>query len=274
MEKTIVMVAGLSENLEQQGKMAQLIANAIAKQDDMILYSSALSEEPGFVRIAPDVELELIPLYDHRQVLKEIGGQIDVIVDFTQPKSVNRNAEMYCEMEIPFVMGTTGGDREKLVQTVKNSSISAVIATNMSAPIVVFQEMIKFAAEKFPNAFDGFEITIRESHQASKPDPSGTAVGLLDAFKALGMPTAKDQIKMLRDSDFQRTMLKIPEKYLNGHGYHTYVLESSDGTVHLEFKHNVLGRNTYIDGALRAIRYLAKFEGRKGYVFSMAEVLR
>lgn len=38
------------------------------------------------------------------------GGRI-VVVDYTQPTAVNRNAEFYAKHGLDFVMGTTGGDR-------------------------------------------------------------------------------------------------------------------------------------------------------------------
>ena len=38
-----------------------------------------------------------------------------VIIDYTLPSAVQDNARFYCEHGVPFVMGTTGGDREKLV---------------------------------------------------------------------------------------------------------------------------------------------------------------
>jgi 4-hydroxy-tetrahydrodipicolinate reductase len=173
-------------------------------------------------------------------------------------------------------MGTTGGDRPKLGLTVSASDISAVIATNFAAPVVMFQEMVRFAAKNFAGSLHGFKLLIRESHQEQKPDPSGTAVSLLDAFAELGTPLKKEQIIMVRDPLFQAVNMDIPIQYLGGHGYHTYTLLSPDGTVKLEFKHNVLGRSVYVDGALRAIRFLAGFgrKGIQGKVFSMIDVLR
>jgi len=38
-----------------------------------------------------------------------------IVVDYTVPMCVNANAELYIKHMIPFVMGTTGGDRDKLV---------------------------------------------------------------------------------------------------------------------------------------------------------------
>jgi 4-hydroxy-tetrahydrodipicolinate reductase len=79
---------------------------------------------------------------------------------------------------------------------------------------------------------------------------------------------------MDREPLFQQTNLGVPKEYLKGHAFHTYTMLSPDGMVKLEFTHNVLGRSVYVDGALRAIRFLTKHKGEKGKVFSMVDVLR
>lgn len=62
-----------------------------------------------------------------------------IVVDYTLPSAVNENATFYCENSLPFVMGTTGGDREKLIADVAASGNYAVIAPNMGKQIVAFQ---------------------------------------------------------------------------------------------------------------------------------------
>lgn len=47
------------------------------------------------------------------------------------------NAEAYCKRQLAFVMGTTGGDRVKLVETVNNAGSYAVIAPNMGKQVSV-----------------------------------------------------------------------------------------------------------------------------------------
>ena len=37
-----------------------------------------------------------------------------VVIDYTLPAAVNSNCDFYCEHGVPFVMGTTGGDRDLL----------------------------------------------------------------------------------------------------------------------------------------------------------------
>lgn len=54
-----------------------------------------------------------------------------ICIDYTHPSAVNSNAEFYVKHGIPFVMGTTGGDRDKLLETVKDANLFSVIAPNM-----------------------------------------------------------------------------------------------------------------------------------------------
>ena len=42
-----------------------------------------------------------------------------VVVDYTLPSAVNDNARFYIGAGVPFVMGTTGGDREALLADVR-----------------------------------------------------------------------------------------------------------------------------------------------------------
>ncbi len=66
---------------------------------------------------------------------------------------VNSNAEFYVEQQkLPFVLiGTTGGDREKLVdRSVNKAKHFAVIAPNMANQIVAMQSALEDLAKKFP----------------------------------------------------------------------------------------------------------------------------
>ena len=173
-------------------------------------------------------------------------------------------------------MGTTGGDRQKLVETVTSSSISAVIAPNMAKQIVGFQAMMEYAANTFPALFEGYTLEIKESHQHGKADTSGTAKAMVAYFNQLGIPFSEDQIVKIRDPEIQQTHWGIEEEYLSGHGWHTYTLVSEDRTVRFEFTHNVNGREIYGRGTLDALLYLSeKVEaGVSGQVFTMIDVLK
>ncbi len=197
-------------------------------------------------------------------------------VDYTHPSAVNPNAEFYCRHGLPFVMGTTGGDRQKLEDTIRSSRIAAVVAPNMAKQIVGFQAMMEFAAQTFPDLFKGYRLEIRESHQQGKADTSGTARAMVGYFNRLGIPFSADQIHMERDPQTQKTSWGIPDEHLKGHAWHTYTLVSADGTVRFEFTHNVNGREIYVSGTMDALVYLDRrlAAGMRGRVFTMIDVLK
>eukprot|EP00741_Cyanophora_paradoxa_P017733 tig00000203_g17127.t1 len=163
-----------------------------------------------------------------------------IAVDYTHPTAVIPNAEFYVKHNVPFVMGTTGGDRDALMKIVNDSKIYCVIAPNMGKQIVAFQAMMEYMANEFPGAFSGYKLKVVESHQSSKADTSGTAKAVVASFKKLGVEKFDvDDIEMVRDPVSQVSQMQVPEEFLLGHAFHTYSLISPDGTVSFEFKHNV-----------------------------------
>lgn len=198
-----------------------------------------------------------------------------VIIDFTHPTAVNPNSDLYAAQRCPFVMGTTGGDREKLMKVTQDSETYAVIAPNMCKQIVAFQATMEKMASDFPNAFGGYKMELVESHQSSKADTSGTAKAVVGSFNQLGVePFSVDSIQKVRDPEEQKKM-GVPEEHLGGHAWHTYSLTSSDGSVQFQFKHNVCGRRTYAEGVADAVQFLADKikSGSKKRIFSMIDVL-
>lgn len=199
-----------------------------------------------------------------------------ITVDFTLPAAVNGNAEFYCRHQLPFIMGTTGGDREKLARTVLDSSVCAVIAPNMAKQIVGFQAMMEYAASTFPGLFSGYTLEITESHQSTKVDTSGTAKAMVSCFNRLGIPFSENDIIKVRDPEIQKTAWGIPEAHINGHAWHTYTLTSPDGTARFQFSHNINGRDIYAWGTMDAALFLTQKirAGEKGEVYSMIDVLK
>jgi 4-hydroxy-tetrahydrodipicolinate reductase len=261
------------------GHMAQVIARQALADDRFQVLPYAMT--------GPDIDVAtceiegtvfnlILPDARDQRIGQLIAEHVPFIsVDFSHPSGVNRNADFYCRHQLPFVMGTTGGDREQLLETVKNSKTAAVIAPNMAKQIVGFQAMMAYAAEHFPNLFKGYRLTIRESHQAGKADTSGTAKALVGYFNRMGVPFTSEQIEMERDPERQSNMWGVPPEYLVGHGWHTYTLTSADQTVKFEFIHNVNGREVYGEGTLDAVVFLSKkvAQGVRGKVFSMIDVM-
>jgi 4-hydroxy-tetrahydrodipicolinate reductase len=269
-----VMVNGLP------GNVARIVAHHIQQNPrfDLLPYSLTGPEITETECTIGTVCLELIgPAVKMSRIdnIKEHHGRF-LSVDFTHPLAVNPNAEFYCEAELPFVMGTTGGDRKKLEDNVLSSSIAAVVAPNMAKQIVGFQAMMEYAADTFPDLFRGYTLEIKESHQKGKADTSGTAKAMVRYFNKLGVPYSEDEIIKIRDPETQKKQLGIAEAHLNGHGWHTYTLISKDKTVRFEFTHNVNGREIYAQGTLDALLFLSeKVEaGARGKIFTMIDVLK
>jgi 4-hydroxy-tetrahydrodipicolinate reductase len=274
MEPINVMVNGLP------GNMSRIVAEHVAADSRFELIPLSLTG-PEILEMNATVSGEAVRLVrpDARdKVIEDLKTStgLFISVDYTHPSAVNDNAELYCRHNLAFVMGTTGGDRLQLEQTVKDSATAAVIAPNMATQIVGLQAMMEFAAKTFPGLFQGYTLQIRESHQKGKADTSGTAKAMVIHFNALGIPFEEENIFKERDPEQQKKVWGIPEEALRGHGWHTYTLNSADNTVRFELTHNVNGREIYARGTLDAVAYLnSKLrKGAKGRVYSMIDVLQ
>ncbi len=199
-----------------------------------------------------------------------------ITIDYTHPTAVNSNGEFYADNRLPFVMGTTGGDRELLVAKVESSDIPAVIAPNMAKQIVGLQAMMEYAAENFKGLFNDYTLDIKESHQNGKADTSGTAKAIAASFNELGIDFNVSDIAKERDPYVQKEIWGVPDEFIGGHAWHTYTLNSKDKTVKFAITHNVNGRDVYSRGTLDAVEYLQTKidDGAKGKVFSMIDVLK
>lgn len=145
-------------------------------------------------------------------------------------------------------------------------------------------------ATSFPGCFSGYKLTVTESHQSSKVDTSGTAKAVVKSFQKMGLDFSVSDIAKVRDDAGQRAM-GVPAEHLAGacgaqgpkqckaceepayrglprcvaethaivavnfagHAYHTYHLTSPDGSVNMEFQHNVCGRVVYAEGTVDAV---------------------
>ena len=269
-----VMVNGLP------GNVARTVAGYLLKDGrfELIPHSLTGPEIQESEYIIDNISVKLIQA-DQRnsqiEPIKQSQGEF-LSVDYTHPSAVNPNAEFYCRHGLPFVMGTTGGDRQKLEATVESSAIAAVIAPNMAKQIVGFQAMMEYAADNFPDLFKGYSLEIKESHQQGKADTSGTAKAMVGYFNRLGLSFSADEIIRIRDPEIQKSQWEIPQEYLSGHGWHTYSLVSEDQTVQFEFTHNVNGRKIYVRGTVDAILYLSEKvqAGARGKIFTMIDVLK
>ena len=234
-----------------------------------------ISKRSRDVRLIPSKDMEAIEAAI-AGVKSAVGPKKLLAIDYTHPSAVNNNALFYVKHDIPFVMGTTGGDRDKLMADVSTASHFAVIAPNMGKQIVAMQAALENLATSYPSAFAGYKLNVVESHQKKKADTSGTAKAVIESLKILSDDdfNVETDVKMLRD-DESSIHFGVPQQGLDGHAFHTYTLTSPDGSVQFALQHNVVGRNIYAEGTADAIAFLAKkiATGAEAKVYSMVNVL-
>ncbi|MBF0232035.1 MAG: dihydrodipicolinate reductase [Desulfamplus sp.] len=280
------------------GNVASIIAGHIADDTRLNLLPFSMTGQEIIEKrcviksLSKNIDVTLVKPEERELIIQEIIQKFPdmIAVDFTHPTAVNSNAQFYARFNIPFVMGTTGGDRELLENTVLSSSISAVIAPNMAKQIVGFQAMMEYAADTFPDLFKGYILEIKESHQKGKADTSGTAKAMVKYYNRLGIPYSENEIFMERDPDIQKGEWHIPEQYIAGHAWHTYTLTSPGNTAQFQFSHNINGRDIYAQGTIDAIIFLqSKLQSdkkmlengentsaidKKGKIYTMIDVLK
>ena len=198
--------------------------------------------------------------------------KIDVLVDFTQPKSIFENAKYCLNNNIKIVIGTTGLSDEQienLKQLSNNNSTGCLIAPNFSTGAVLLMMFAQQAAKYFDNA----EI-IELHHNQKKDAPSGTAIKT-----ALMMSQAKqnfkdgncpetETIKGSRGgksySDIQIHSVRLP-----GYIASQEVLFGSSGQV-FKIRHDTTDRKCYMDGVLLAIKHV--FENND-FIYGLENIL-
>jgi len=249
-----IMINGLP------GNVARIMAASALRDERFTLVPFSLTGEEitqGEVSV-DQTTVTLLKPSEREDKINDILGSYPgcICIDYTHPTAVNDNAKFYVAHKIPFVMGTTGGDRQDLERTVKNGSIPAVIAPNMAKQIVGLQAMLEYGANTFPGLFKGFTLQVTESHQQGKADTSGTAKALVACFNQLGTDFEISNIEKIRDPEIQKEKLGVPEEYIGGHGWHTYTLKAPDGSALFELKHNINGRQIYVSGTFDAVVFL------------------
>ncbi len=198
--------------------------------------------------------------------------KIDVLVDFTQPKSIYENA-LYClNNGIKIVVGTTGLKDEQideLKKLSKEKNTGCLIAPNFSTGAVLMMMFAQQAAKYFDNA----EI-IELHHNQKKDAPSGTAIKT-----ALMMSQAKDTFKKgncpetetiegsrggTSYSDIQIHSVRMP-----GYIASQEVIFGSSGQI-FTIRHDSMDRKCYMGGVLLAVKHIA---ANNDFVYGLENIM-
>ena len=238
------------------GKMGQEVVKAVEADDNMTLVAKIDIKDGEFATIK-----------DAKNSVK-----IDVLVDFTQPKSIYENA-LYClNNGINIVVGTTGlSDEEidELKNLAQKTGLGCLIAPNFSTGAVLMMKFAQMASKYFDNA----EI-IELHHNQKKDAPSGTAVktALMMAGENTNFTTGNCQevetIKGARGANSYNN-IHIHSVRMPGYIASQEVIFGASGQI-LTIKHDSMNRECYMDGVLRAVRYVNE---NHNFVYGLENIL-
>lgn len=239
------------------GRMGQAVVEAVEDAPDMEcvcgidLNADNASEDYAF------------PVYNIlSQALDE--NEVDVMVDFTQPSSVEENIATALSRGVNCVVGTTGLSEETLLGLSDLAIDGACLfyAPNFTTGAVLMMQFAKAAAPYFP------EAEVIEFHHSKKKDaPSGTAVKtakmIAEARKdmasdAPGSETELEGMEGARGANIDGVYVHSVRSM--GFVASQEVIFGSYGQT-LSIRHDSWDRHSYMPGVLLGIRSVENESG-------------
>ncbi|NIR29252.1 MAG: 4-hydroxy-tetrahydrodipicolinate reductase [Gammaproteobacteria bacterium] len=265
-EPTRVAVAGAA------GRMGRTLIAAC--QEDERLALAAASERAGDVAVGRDAgEVAGIgPVgVAVADALVDVGGDFDVLVDFTTPEATLANSGVCRRAGKRMVVGTTGlSSEQRAALSEAAQDIAIVFAPNMSVGVNLCFKLLEVAARVLGDEVD---IEIVEAHHRHKADaPSGTALRLGEVIaETLGRDLRACAVYGREGRTGPRDRRTIGFETIRAGdivGEHT-VLFAGEGE-RVEITHKASSRMTFARGALRAACWVA---GREPGLYDMQDVL-
>ena len=226
------------------GKMGKTIYNCISAREDCKVIAGI------------DINTEQyadFPIFDSPSKLPE---KPDVIIDYSNPASLDGLLEYCLSTGTPIVLATTGYSDEQ-INKIKSAAeqIPVFFTFNMSLGINLLVQLAKKAASVLGDQFD---IEIVEKHHNQKIDaPSGTAIMLANAINE----TLDNKYHYVYDRHSQRK--KRDKNEIGMHairggtivGEHDVIFAGHDEVTTLS--HSAASKSVFAEGSINAAVYLS-----------------
>lgn len=239
------------------GKMGKEVCQAVLDYPDTELVAK--------IDIASD------EMYHHIEDANRVVD-IDVLVDFTQPKSIFENAKYCLNNGIKIVIGTTGLKDEEiefLKKLSQEKNTGCLIAPNFSTGAVLMMMFARQAAKYFDNA----EI-IELHHNQKKDAPSGTAIKtaammaeVKDDFTKNNCPET-ETIEGARGGN-SYSNIHIHSVRMPGYIASQEVIFGSSGQI-MTIRHDSMDRKCYMQGVLLAVKHVAE---KNDFVYGLDNIM-
>jgi dihydrodipicolinate reductase len=211
-------------------------------------------------------------------MIKEIYPKFYVI-DFSKGEGVaDKNADLYFDLEIPFIMGATGVSNNYYhIRKRSNKTKTPCVAhPNMDPQIVAWMSALTYMARTYPRVFEKTRISLTESHQADKEDTSGTMKQMLSSLgKMINRELTEEDILKIRDPMQQAILLQVPSGWKGWHAYHFFKTFRDHNGVQdsEEFILKRHGGEGYLRGTMMALDFLVKGKNTR-YFNTMRNVIK
>ena len=199
-------------------------------------------------------------------------NQINVVVDFTVPDSVYKNAIDSLSNGIRPVIGTTGLSTAQLKEIellAKEKNLGALIAPNFAIGAILMMKFSALASKYFANA----EI-IELHHNQKKDSPSGTAIKTAEMMKQARDEFGTDNIeeieiiKSARGAEHDGN-IHIHSVRLPGYVASQEVIFGGQGQT-LKIRHDSIDRTSFMPGVVLSIRHVMS---NNNFVYGLENIL-
>ena len=194
-----------------------------------------------------------------------------VLIDFTRPEGTIAHLEVCAELGVKAVIGTTGFDDAQKGRIAEHAKrLAIVMSPNMSVGVNVALQLLAMASRALSGHYD---IEVIEAHHRHKVDaPSGTALKMGEVIAhAIDTRLPDVAVYALEGVTGERKAGTIGFAAVRGGsivGDHTVMYCGDHDRI--EITHRAASRAIYVDGSLRAARFVA---GKASGLYGMEHVL-
>ena len=202
-----------------------------------------------------DINTEKLADYPVYGSSNDITEKADVILDFSNPATLDDLLTLATSKKLPLILCATGYSSEQILDIEQTSkSIPVFRSGNMSLGINLLVDLIQRACSVLGEDFD---IEIVERHHRRKVDaPSGTAMLLADAATSV-LPHKSEYVYERESKREPRGKNEIGISAVRGGtivGVHDVIFAGQDEVI--ELRHTAASREVFAVGALKATKMI------------------
>ena len=233
------------------GKVGKLLSSYVLESNHFKLVGGSCSSDNNFFEKAVGKLLEIDDTGIQISEKMPEDPSVDIIIDFSSPKSSMKILQLAKSKKIPILIGTTGFSEDEFKEIeIASTQTPILFAPNTSSGIAILKNILNKSKNLFS---EDNEFSISETHHIEKKDsPSGTALDLQRTIIS-AYPEAKVLIESFREG--------------NNPGEHTVSINLDNEII--ELTHKAENRSIFALGALKGAAWLTE---RSAGLYSMDDI--